>query len=72
MSDFGSEVSSEEEDSLFEAAAAYLAGAVLTGSNAVFTDAVKLKFYGLYKQATAGKCDVSKPGIFNLSGRAKW
>lgn len=31
-----------------------------------------LKFYGFYKQATSGKCNVSKPGIFNLSGRAKW
>lgn len=31
-----------------------------------------LKFYGFYKQATSGKCNVSKPGIFNISGRAKW
>lgn len=31
-----------------------------------------LKFYGFYKQATSGRCNVPKPGIFNLSGRAKW
>ncbi|XP_062543122.1 acyl-CoA-binding domain-containing protein 6 [Armigeres subalbatus] len=31
-----------------------------------------LKFYGFYKQATSGTCNVSKPGIFNISGRAKW
>lgn len=31
-----------------------------------------LKFYGFYKQATTGKCDVPKPGIFNMAGRAKW
>lgn len=31
-----------------------------------------LKFYGLYKQATVGRCNVSKPGIFNMQGRAKW
>ncbi|XP_058444304.1 acyl-CoA-binding domain-containing protein 6 [Malaya genurostris] len=31
-----------------------------------------LKFYGFYKQATVGKCNVPKPGIFNMSGRAKW
>lgn len=31
-----------------------------------------LKFYGFFKQATSGKCSVPKPGIFNVSGRAKW
>lgn len=31
-----------------------------------------LKFYGFFKQATSGKCNVPKPGIFNMSGRAKW
>lgn len=33
---------------------------------------VLLRFYGLYKQATVGRCNVSKPGIFNMQGRAKW
>lgn len=31
-----------------------------------------LRFYGLYKQATVGRCNISKPGIFNMQGRAKW
>lgn len=31
-----------------------------------------LRFYGLYKQATVGRCNVSKPGIFNMQARAKW
>lgn len=31
-----------------------------------------LQFYGLYKQATVGRCNVAKPGIFNMQGRAKW
>ncbi|XP_055534189.1 acyl-CoA-binding domain-containing protein 6 [Wyeomyia smithii] len=31
-----------------------------------------LKFYGFFKQATVGQCNVSKPGIFNLTGRSKW
>lgn len=31
-----------------------------------------LRFYGLYKQATVGRCNVPKPGIFNMQGRAKW
>lgn len=31
-----------------------------------------LDFYGLYKQATVGKCNISKPGLFNVQARAKW
>lgn len=31
-----------------------------------------LIFYGLYKQSTVGPCNTSKPGIFNMQGRAKW
>lgn len=31
-----------------------------------------LSFYGLYKQATIGPCNTSKPGIFNLQAKAKW
>lgn len=31
-----------------------------------------LRFYGLFKQATVGRCNVAKPGIFNMQGRAKW
>ncbi|ORX44960.1 hypothetical protein DM01DRAFT_1340268 [Hesseltinella vesiculosa] len=32
----------------------------------------KLKFYGLYKQATAGPCSTSKPSSRNLVDYAKW
>lgn len=31
-----------------------------------------LQFYGLYKQATVGKCNIAKPGLFALQARAKW
>lgn len=31
-----------------------------------------LAFYGLYKQATVGRCNTSKPGIFNMQARTKW
>lgn len=31
-----------------------------------------LKFYGFYKQATVGRCDIPKPGIFSMTARAKW
>jgi diazepam-binding inhibitor (GABA receptor modulating acyl-CoA-binding protein) len=31
-----------------------------------------LILYGLYKQATVGDCNTSKPGMFDLKGKAKW
>lgn len=33
---------------------------------------VLLKFYALYKQATVGDCNTSKPGMFSLQAKAKW
>ncbi|KAL3151502.1 Acyl-CoA-binding domain-containing protein 2 [Trebouxia sp. C0009 RCD-2024] len=32
----------------------------------------KLILYGLFKQATVGDCDTSKPGMFDPKGKAKW
>ncbi|KAG8382056.1 hypothetical protein BUALT_Bualt05G0036800 [Buddleja alternifolia] len=32
----------------------------------------KLILYGLYKQATVGNVNTSRPGIFNMKDRAKW
>ncbi|KAK9095630.1 hypothetical protein Scep_027099 [Stephania cephalantha] len=32
----------------------------------------KLILYALYKQATVGPVNTSRPGIFNLRDRAKW
>ena len=37
-----------------------------------FSNEQKLKIYSLYKQATVGDCNISKPGILNPTGRAKW
>ena len=31
-----------------------------------------LELYGLYKQATVGKCNTPKPSMFSMQGRAKW
>lgn len=31
-----------------------------------------LQFYGLYKQSTTGDCDTKRPGLFQLTARAKW
>ena len=31
-----------------------------------------LILYGLYKQATVGNCNITKPGIFDFKGKSKW
>lgn len=36
------------------------------------TNDEKLKFYGLYKQATIGPCNTSQPWQINAKERAKW
>lgn len=33
---------------------------------------VKLKLYGLFKQATIGSCNTPKPGMMDFVGKAKW
>jgi diazepam-binding inhibitor (GABA receptor modulating acyl-CoA-binding protein) len=32
----------------------------------------QLELYGLYKQATSGNVTGSRPGMFDVRGRAKW
>ncbi|KAG9014033.1 hypothetical protein FRB94_000230 [Tulasnella sp. JGI-2019a] len=32
----------------------------------------KLKFYSLYKQASVGDCDTTRPGFMDFTGKAKW
>lgn len=36
------------------------------------TDSEKLKFYGLYKQGTQGKCTTDQPWAIQVIERAKW
>jgi len=36
------------------------------------TDEELLEVYALYKQATAGDCNTSRPGMLDLKGKAKW
>lgn len=31
-----------------------------------------IKFYGLFKQATIGDCNIEKPGLFDFVARAKY
>ncbi|KAI5801420.1 diazepam binding inhibitor-like protein [Peziza echinospora] len=36
------------------------------------TDEQLLELYGLYKQATAGDNDTTRPGTFDFKGKYKW
>lgn len=36
------------------------------------TDAERLQFYALYKQATVGKCTTAQPWAIQVVERAKW
>ncbi|GAB4834828.1 Acyl-CoA-binding domain-containing protein 2 [Ancistrocladus abbreviatus] len=36
------------------------------------TNKNKLILYGLYKQATVGNVNTSRPGMFDMKGRAQW
>lgn len=54
-------------DARFEAAATAVTGLAKDPGNEV-----KLKLYGLYKQATQGDADGNRPGFTNPVGRAKY
>ena len=36
------------------------------------SDAEMLEIYSYYKQATVGDVNTSRPGMFDLTGKAKW
>jgi len=36
------------------------------------TDKEMLELYGLYKQATVGDVNTDRPGMFDMTGKAKW
>jgi len=36
------------------------------------SDAEMLALYSLYKQATVGDVNTARPGMFDLTGKAKW
>ena len=36
------------------------------------SDDEKLKMYALYKQATVGDCNTTRPGMFDFVGKSKW
>ena len=36
------------------------------------SDETLLILYGLFKQATVGDCNTTRPGMFDFKGKAKW
>ena len=59
-------------ESEFQDAADYVQAQV-TAKNPAFNARDKqLILYGLYKQSMVGACNVKKPGMLDLGGRAKW
>merc|ERR1739848_570178 len=59
-------VDMSEQD--FDAALAY----VTRGPKINLSNAQRLRFYGLYKQITAGPCRVEGPSRFKVTARLKW
>ena len=55
----------------FERALAFLATPP-PGESVDASVATKLKFYGLFKQATKGDCTASKPWAYQVEAAAKW
>ncbi|KAI8377207.1 acyl-CoA-binding protein [Choanephora cucurbitarum] len=56
-----------QEDKWFEQAFTYMS------QNAIpLPNDKKLHFYGLFKQATVGDCNIDKPGLFDFVARAKY
>ncbi|KAG5178386.1 acyl-CoA-binding protein [Tribonema minus] len=52
--------------------AQFLEAAERVKTATVATNEDKLKLYALFKQANAGDCSTSRPGMFDLQGKAKW
>lgn len=59
----------ETTETEFKDAAEYL---TKQGGKLKLNDQNRLDFYGLFKQATVGDNTTSKPGFFEMTGRAKW
>lgn len=55
----------------FEAAVEFIRSAPTDSSRSI-SDAEKLQFYGLYKQATVGDCTTSAPWAVNIVKRKQW
>ncbi|GIM03400.1 hypothetical protein Vretimale_8149 [Volvox reticuliferus] len=71
MDDEGLEGVATDDEELFGSAASFLTASVIA-KDPRFDNKLKLQFYGLYKQATSGKCAGGRPGFWDVAGRAKW
>lgn len=67
MDELTEEVTDSPLDAIFEKASKFL-----EHSTELFKQEQLLQFYGLYKQATVGPCNIPKPAIFSMAARAKW
>lgn len=43
-----------------------------TNNKNIVSDNIKLQFYGLYKQATIGNCNIPQPYFINVAERKKY
>lgn len=62
-----SDLEDPENENVFNTAAKYLTQIVDELDKETL-----LQFYGLYKQATIGACNIPKPGMFAIQAKAKW
>lgn len=62
-------IDSDHIDNLFEKAANYVE---LHASEGQLARDDLLKLYGLFKQATQGRCTAPRPSFLNQKGRSKW
>jgi len=67
MSDLSDIDEQDNNDVMFNKAADYI-----QNNHQLIDPSNLLEFYGLYKQSTVGNCNTTKPGLFNIQGKAKW
>ena len=60
------------EPDAFQAAADYVEESIRLGEETFAGDAIKLKLYGLYKQALFGSVQEPQPSLFHPKQRSKW
>ena len=55
----------------FEDACARMSAEDIKDAVGALSNDDKLEFYGLFKQATVGDCNINRPSIFDVKGRIK-
>mmetsp|Transcript_12099 Transcript_12099/g.15823 ORF Transcript_12099/g.15823 Transcript_12099/m.15823 type:complete len:96 (-) Transcript_12099:256-543(-) len=62
----------QKEDSTLEEAFQAAVERARSWDSPKLTNDHKLKLYSLFKQATIGNVNTSRPGMFDIAGKAKW